>query len=312
MWQSISKFRIIFSVILGLLFTFSNHKASEDYDFYLNYELQAACMSGNYEEVEKIINKCKLKKMEINVSSLDLFHSEYPNGKDYLFKGNPNHIKILELLIKNGVDINKITNFGRYDLFSALCESSDKESILAFINYGVDVKYVDGLKRTALMDIILNKNLNDSDKEELVKIFIKKGVNINAKDRYKCSALMYASMNGIKDVIKILYNAGGKKEDMVVYKTCMWWFCDEGYNTNCIEKMNMKFDNQSFQHITFITIMLEIKEKYGGELIYKKRHNLKIDLDPDEMANSEPFKLSNQVFGITDSTWVDVEVLSIK
>ena len=98
-----------------------------------------------------------------------------------------------------------------------------------------------------------------------------------------------------------------------------WSYCNSNghYDQNCIEKMRITFQNNSEYHISSITFILKIKDPNGSTL-YKKKHTVKVDLDPDEQAPCKEFYLKEKVsdyqygFSDTESVDIDVEILSVK
>jgi ankyrin repeat protein len=62
-----------------------------------------------------------------------------------------------------------------------------------------------GSREAALIDAS-----KKGDKEK-VELLLKKGANVNAKDKDSLTALMWASFNGHKEIVKLLKSYGAKE-----------------------------------------------------------------------------------------------------
>ncbi|MBM2815566.1 MAG: hypothetical protein HW421_2328 [Ignavibacteria bacterium] len=87
-------------------------------------------------------------------------------------------------------------------------------------------------------------------------------------------------------------------------------------NYNCIDKVWIRFQNNSSYHVSTITLKLRIYTP-DNTTIYKRKHSIQIDLDPGEIGASKKFNLYEQVisdygFEGDGSCDFDVEVLSVK
>lgn len=81
-----------------------------------------------------------------------------------------------------------------------------------------------------------------------------------------------------------------------------WWFCWENgyYNENCMEKMQLIIENNSNSVVRKVTFWVEIRN-FDDEIIYKRKHNATLNLDPGETGATEEFFLYNKVW------WYDRE-----
>ena len=111
-----------------------------------------------------------------------------------------------------------------------------------------------------------------------------------------------------------------KIENWEVYHSRSEWTYENNngyYNDQCITKMRLTFQNNSQYSVKSINLMLKIKN-CDGSILYKKKHTVSIDLDPDDKAPSKEFKLAETVCDYTcgfvdgDKVTIDVEILSVK
>lgn len=109
---------------------------------------------------------------------------------------NANHVKVLEVLIANGADINAKNKHGIGPLsFSACSGYLDRCDLL--ISKGADVNGIcKGI--SPLFIAILNNQL------ETIKLLLTRGANIRDKDINGNTALMLASKKGLKEIAKYL------------------------------------------------------------------------------------------------------------
>lgn len=95
----------------------------------------------------------------------------------------------------------------------------------------------------------------------------------------------------------------------------LWYLCKEdGYPIDyCVDKVKIKFTNNSNQHISKITFKLIIKSKES--IIYKKQHSVNVDIDAGETVPYD-IKLSGKANGYqgqdTDDFRDEIEIKSVK
>jgi len=105
----------------------------------------------------------------------------------------------------------------------------------------------------------------------------------------------------------------------ILAKYFEWYYCEnDGYiDDKCIEKMRIAFQNFGNYHVSSITFLLTITNS-DGITLYKKKHTVPIDLDPDETAFCKEFYLKEKVwdykYGFSDPeiavSFFNVEILS--
>jgi hypothetical protein len=95
-----------------------------------------------------------------------------------------------------------------------------------------------------------------------------------------------------------------------------WYYCkdDNGnFDENCVDRVKIKFTNSSTSHLSKITFKLKIE--VAGSTIYKKKHTINVDIDPDETIPYD-IKLSGKVNGYQgqniDDFRAEIEILSVK
>ena len=139
-------------------------------------------------EVIKIIEHCLMKNIDINSKDeegMTLFmrlagtktvriYFEGTNRGFSFFRESP--IEALNLLLKNGADIN--------------AKSKEGKTALHYANDYTDFEY---------------KGIIQKHTHQLTKWLVKKGADVHATDNYGKTALMYAKEAGLKNVAKYLY-----------------------------------------------------------------------------------------------------------
>jgi hypothetical protein len=108
-----------------------------------------------------------------------------------------------------------------------------------------------------------------------------------------------------------------KIENYEVYATVdYWYYCkdDNGnFYDNCVDKVKIKFSNISSSHISKITFKLKIE--VAESAIYKKKHTINVDIDPDEIVSYD-VKLSGKVTayqGYSSADFMDeIEIILVK
>lgn len=105
----------------------------------------------------------------------------------------------------------------------------------------------------------------------------------------------------------------------IVHNGSEWTFQNNNgyYNDKCISKMRLTFTNSSQLHVSKITIMLSIID-CSGVVVYKKKHTVSVDLDPEEKSPCKTFSLFEDVcnydcgFSNGENVQVNADILSVK
>lgn len=97
------------------------------------------------------------------------------------------------------------------------------------------------------------------------------------------------------------------------HRSTNYMYCP-GFGSNCIDRVSVVIENTSEYHVSKLSIKLKITSKQGVTL-YKRKHNLQVDLDPGETGASKEFKLYEKVINDadfdSDGCDFDIEILSI-
>jgi len=135
-------------------------------------------------------------KTLLSTGKYELSHS----GAAMLFSSSYGYGNVVELFLKNGVDVNYFGTDGKTALFMA-SKSGCIEVIKVLLNHGVNVNYVPPKGITALIAASANGHA------EIVKLLLDNGADVN-KISEDISALYSASHGGHTDVVKMLIDAG--------------------------------------------------------------------------------------------------------
>lgn len=152
--------------------------------------LMMACRSNNFMATKLLLDA----GASVNEQS-DTGRTALLNIKRDFIKSNP----IVELLVKNGADINLQDEDG-ITFFMRLCEVGDVKDIAKMYEYVTDVNIEDWQNRTALMHaLFVQGNL------QIVDFLISKGAKTETEEE---SVLHWAAMNSDRDVFLHLYRKG--------------------------------------------------------------------------------------------------------
>lgn len=95
-----------------------------------------------------------------------------------------------------------------------------------------------------------------------------------------------------------------------------WYFCrDENgnYDNTCVDKVKIKFENNSRYKVSRISFVLEIKLE--DATLYRKKHTLFVDIEPGEVVSYD-VKLAGKVTAYSGYDYSDfddfIEIVSAK
>jgi len=106
-------------------------------------------------------------------------------------KGN---IKLTELLINNGADLNSTNKYGRTPLYIASFEGYEK-IVKLLISKGIDINIIDDDGWTPLHEA------SKRGHTEIIKLLIKNGIDINIKDKNGQTAEDVAYNQEVRELI---------------------------------------------------------------------------------------------------------------
>ncbi len=283
-----------------------------------NTTLHNAARGGNLEIVKYLVSKgANINAKQFGGSSV----------LDYAAEGG--NFEIFKYLIEKGTDIRAKDNAGGTVLHNA-ARGGNFEIVKYLVSKGADVKAKTDNGYTVLHDAAqggfikiesIIKGVTNIRYEpqggnlEIVKYLVGKGADVKAKTGDGWTVLDAAIRGGKFETVKYLVDKGADRASLIDHKRSQWWYCD-GYNTNCIYKMKLTFENKSYKPVKSITFMLTITDPNKSTL-YKKKHTVALDLDNDEVGDTQEFKLNGNVnssYGFDDSSnhSINVEVISVK
>jgi len=122
--------------------------------------------------------------------------------------------KVLDLLIKYGLDINRKDNDDNTPLIYAI-NVKNEEIVSYFLNHQANIQAVN--EKIIIIDsLIVNKNVrnyyyshSDTDKEiknNILKMLINHGLNVNSVDKEGKLPIVYAIEKNNKEVLKLFFN----------------------------------------------------------------------------------------------------------
>ena len=127
------------------------------------------------------------------------------------------NLEIINLLIKEGANVNSKNHYSTiYPLFDVINSMNNQKEyfliIQLLIENGADINKVDSFGNTLLYHAIEKENI------ELIELLIQLDCDINQVSRHdKDSALHYAYFQKNREVISILINNGANQEQLNIY-----------------------------------------------------------------------------------------------
>ena len=116
------------------------------------------------------------------------------------------HIKIVQFLLKNNVDING----GEYTALSRAATEGHTKIVKLLINNGADVNAKDPWRYTIIGNVLSDDYLlNSKEKKnsrDIIKILLENDADFNL-NTHNYTVLMWASLWGYTDIVKLLLNA---------------------------------------------------------------------------------------------------------
>lgn len=118
--------------------------------------------------------------------------------------------RVVEYLLQEGLDINSRTPQGWTPLFVAV-RDGQAEVAKWFVYKGADLNVKSNLGATALMMAVTQPFQTEKARLDLLEYMLKRGADANVADKYGHTPLYYATVQGNKDVVKLLEQYGAKE-----------------------------------------------------------------------------------------------------
>ena len=154
-----------------------------------------ACRCGHIEVVETMI---KMAYPDI--------HGEHSKSIPLLIAVKNKNLEIIDLLLKNNVDIEKADDTGKTALLEACEYPSSYSCICQLIDEGADLNTKDGHGNTCLHISLCsaNKSKDKHDYDKIIKLLLESGADINITNAKGFTALQLAYVKGCQSMIKML------------------------------------------------------------------------------------------------------------
>lgn len=333
------KIKINQIILLAILFTITISKASAG----INEELIECCKSGNLECVKALVEKGADVNYERQVELECLWGDDTKLLNPLMVSVATGNIKIVEFLLNYNAEVNTEVNW--VSPLAVATKFGNVDIVKLILKKNIQSYYLDRALYALGETPFCTEDTNSDAKTDLliIRLLIKKGANINMRSGNRSIMYPFTSVGSfevVKELIKMgmnkstltdglryprgaddneeyykyLIKAGANRAVLVNTTQYQWWFCDNSYN--CINKMRITFENNSFAPISSVTFMLTIK---SGSVLYKKKHTAQCSIDHSESAPCKEFMLAEKVydydgggFGDGNNISIDVEVISVK
>jgi ankyrin repeat protein len=279
------------SLVKSLIEKGADVKAKDEYGWII---LHSTVVEGDFEIFKYLVSK-----------GADINAKTSGNWTTLHYASDGGNFEIVKYLVSKGADV-KAKNDDGFTVLHSAARGGNLEIVKYLVGKGANVNSKDNYYWTVL------NSAHEGGNIEIFKYLVERGADINAKDNYGRTILIKVEN---KEIVKYLLSKGANRAELVNHKRTNWWYCDS-YNTNCIYKMKLTFENKSYKPIKSITFMLTISDSNDNKL-YKKKHTVALDLDNDEVGDTQEFKLNGNVnssYSFDDSSnhSINVEVISVK
>jgi len=199
---------------------------------------------GKDKSVMKMKQKIsKLQKLFIGVSW-------YRGAKPIHFAVESKDLKIVELLVSSGVDINSLDDYGNTPLYYALKGKASGEIVRYFLDQGANLNLKNMDKETPLFYAVGSGNL------DIVKEFVSRGADLNVINSDGENLLFLATSDKNLDVVSYLI--------------------DNGVGVNCINKRGETplLNAAEYSNLNIVKYLIErgaridVKDKEGNGVLH--------------------------------------------
>ena len=170
------------------------HKDGENSPFFI------ACGKGCLDIVKYMINVCKANlELKGAYKSNESIHETIHSVTPLWYAAVIGQLEIVKILIRNGANINSVSNSGSTPVRAA-CFMSHLEIVKFLVENNADIQMTNNFGGTCL--------INSVQSTELSKFLLEKGASVNAQDAGNRTALHYAIKENHIETAKILLNHG--------------------------------------------------------------------------------------------------------
>ncbi|AAY62293.1 ankyrin repeat domain-containing protein [Rickettsia felis] len=121
-----------------------------------------------------------------------------------------NNIKVVQMLLDFGVDIEQEGRYGGAALYNAICHDTNIVKLLIKHGANINKRLSEGSRETPLIKATKCFENGSIANTEHIKILLKYGADINAKDVNGITALKMAEMQNDQSAINLLRSSGKK------------------------------------------------------------------------------------------------------
>lgn len=151
-------------------------------------------------------NNLKIAELLIKAGA-DVNAKNHIQDTPYLLAGAQGYNEILILTLNHGADLKDINRYGGTALIPA-SEKGHTETVKILLEAGSDPNHINHLGWTALMEVVILGN-DSTQYTDIAKLLLHSGANPNIPDNKGITPLQYAQKQQFKELIAILKQHGG-------------------------------------------------------------------------------------------------------
>ncbi|XP_044000972.1 uncharacterized protein LOC122847395 [Aphidius gifuensis] len=242
-YLSLQDMRELINPVKKSLYLLENYEEmNRNNNYTLSTQLYRAIRISCIDSVKQLLNRTSIQVNDTFDESNGTEYEREDIGKTPLqYAVEKYRTEILELLLKNGADVNTKVN-SKMSLIQYACQGSNQKVVKILIDYGADVNYVDPSleerytclhyavrsQHESTVQLLVNegscinataennitplhiaakKKHNDSfyfDKNNILKILLENGADVNAQTNDKKTALYFAAQEGHLDSVQTI------------------------------------------------------------------------------------------------------------
>lgn len=120
-------------------------------------------------------------------------------------------VKVIELLLKSGADMELIDDAGDNALLLASEKCNIKKAEILLKN-GMDINQKNNSGQTPLMKVVLNPFTKERNKLEFIKMLLKEKADVNLRDKEDKTIYIISKERSLNNISKLLLEFGAKEE----------------------------------------------------------------------------------------------------